>query len=106
MGDLRRLPKRTVEVTLPEPYSDFKVTVWVNFPPSLRQQLFSSDIEQVAEAFGQLVISHDLCDFDGEPLPADGAALYRAMPEELVPVIWRAAINEVGRLPKGNGRPS
>src|SRR5690242_16981634 len=98
--NIRRLPRRTAEVTLPAPYDDFHVTVWVNFPPSLRQKLFSSDLDQVAEAFGQLVVSHDLVDFDGEPLPANGADLYRAMPEELVPVIWRAALNEVGRLPK------
>lgn len=100
---VRRMPKRVVEVALPAPYDVFHVRLWVNFPPAFKEQLLSRDIEVCAAAFSQMIVEHDLVDFDGESLPPPGdPALYRALPDELIGVLFRAQLAEIGKLPKGN----
>jgi len=68
----RRLPKRIAKVALPDPYTDFSVELWVNIPPTVWNKLMSADLTVCAPAFDQLVISHDLVDFDGQPYPPTG----------------------------------
>ena len=102
----RRLPKRIVEVTLPEPYQQFTATLWVNMPRSLLEGLYSMDEETIAAAFAQLVIGHDLVDFDGAPYPPAGTPeFFRAIPNDLFAVIRLAARQQEGRLsPPSAGR--
>ena len=96
----RRLPKRIVHVQLADPYSDFSADLWVNVPPPLWNDLLSNDLATCAAAFDQLVVKHDLVDFDGQPYPqADGAGtLYRALPADVIAAILQARNGQVGRL--------
>ena len=100
----RRLPKRIVRVQLADPYADFGAEVWVNIPPPLWNDLLSNDLATCAAAFDQLVVSHDLVDFDGQPYPQpDGAgALYRALPADVIAAILQARNAQVGRLSNRN----
>lgn len=96
----RRLPKRIVKVSLPNPYAAFSVELWVNIPPTVWNKLMSDDLKVCAPAFDQLVISHDLVDFDGQPYPQpDGqGSLYRVLPNEVISVIVQTRNSQVGRL--------
>lgn len=96
----RRLPKRVVEVALADPYGDFRCAVWVNCPPSVWADLLGNDLAACARAFDQLVTSHDLVDFDGQPYPQpDGSgALYRALPADVIAAVIQARSGQVGRL--------
>ena len=95
------MPKRTVTLPLPEPYQDFTATLWVNIPQQLWREMMGTDIEACAAAFGKMVVSHDLCDFDGAPYPPGGSPdLYRELPAELVRVINDLRVGQIGKLSK------
>lgn len=101
----RAMPRRIAEVQLPEPYDCFTVHLWVNTPQSLWRDLMSSDLDTCAAAFGRIVVSHDLVDFDGAPYPPGGSPdLYRELPTELVRVINDVRVAQIGRLSKGSAK--
>lgn len=95
----RVMPRRVVEVSLPEPYACFTVRLWINLPQSLWREMMSNDLDTCAAAFGKMVVSHDLVDFDGNPYPPGGSPdLYRELPTELVRVINDLRVAQIGRL--------
>ena len=102
----RRLPRRIVHLQLPEPYSLFTVDLWVNIPQSLWRDLMSNDLDACAAAFGRVVVSHDLVDFDGAPYPPGGSPdLYRELPADLVRIIADLRTAQIGKLsPPSAGR--
>ena len=123
---IRSLPKRTVSITLPEPYQDFHVTAWVNFPQKMLNDMQAlakkariaakaaedadgdtdapvDDETQsgIAVLLRQIVLGHDLVDFDGQSYPpATDPTLYDVIPTELMVVVLREIIGQVGKLPK------
>jgi hypothetical protein len=100
----RRLPHRIVTLPLPEPYQEFSIEAWINFPQSLMQGMASGDEARIMDALTQIVVSHDLVDFDGQPYPqASERAFWEAIPTDLAMVIMQAINDQVGKLPKANG---
>ena len=103
---MRQLPKRIVHITLPEPYNDFSIDAWANFPQSLLREMGSGDEGRVMGAMTQIVTGHDLVDFDGADYPPPSeAAFWEAIPTDLAVVIMQSIQAEVGKLPKANGGP-
>lgn len=105
----RRLPRRVERVRLPAPYDDFSVTAWLNFPRSLivRLQALPRDTpEGDAEAgrlIGQIVIDHDLVDFDGAPYPpTTDPAFWEEIPPDLQAILISEVFGRVGKVPKAN----
>jgi len=123
---IRSLPKRTVVITLPDPYQDFHVTAWVNFPQKMLNDMqelakkariaakaaedadgdTDAPVDEetqsgIALLLRQIVLGHDLVDFDGQHYPpATDPALYDVIPTELMVVVLREIIGQVGKLPK------
>jgi len=95
---IRKLPKRIATLPLPAPYDDFTVTAWLNYPWALRSDLLSGDEAKARAAFDQILVGHDLVDFDGTPFPAGGSAFYDAIPEDLLKVIYQTIQTNVGKL--------
>lgn len=105
--NIRRLPKRIAELTLPEPYNEFHATCWINAPRSLWLEATSQDEATVTAALQQIVVGHDLCDFNGDPYPpADDPEFWNLIPTEVGAVIISAIQSQVGRLPKPKDVPS
>lgn len=101
----RVLPKRIVKLPLPEPYNDFSVTAWLNHPPSVRAGMRSLVEAEARAAFKEVLVAHDLVDFDGEPYPQAGDEFYDAISEDLLRVIYLEIIGNVGKLvPTSGGR--
>lgn len=101
-----RPTRRYVELDLPAPYEGVKVSCWANAPLSLRMRLVKPESdEDLAAVWGQFVTQHNLCDFDGTPLPpATDPGFYYGMPGDLMPVLLRAILEQYGRLsPKRAG---
>ena len=95
----RVMPRREATVQLPPPYEMFSVTVWVNIPPAVWRDMMSNDLDKCAAAFGQIVVHHDLVDYDGAPYAAGGSPdLYRQLPTDLVRVINDVRAAQIGRL--------
>ena len=100
----RRLPKRIVPLTLPAPYDDFHVTCWINAPRSLWLEAQSGDEQRTAAALQQIVLDHDLVDFDGVAYaPAASAEFWEQIPTEVGIVIIQAIQSATGVLSKVNG---
>jgi hypothetical protein len=101
----RKLPQifETVDLgTIRPEYAGFTVTLWINYPQRVKQEILSGDESRVTAALGDLVTDHDLVDFDGEPYPASGPEFWQAIPDDLAKVIVQALVS--GALPKQNGR--
>lgn len=101
-----RPTRRYVELDLPEPYEGVHVTVWANAPLSLRMRLVKPESdEDLAAVWGQIVVGHNLLDFDGKPLPpATDPDFYYQMPGDLMPLLLQAILDQYGRLsPKRAG---
>ena len=100
----RRLPKRIETIQLPEPYEEFHVTAWINHPGQLREDMRSGDEAKVMAALKQIVLGHDLVDFDGQPYPAASEpAFWTQAPDDVGYAILGAIRNQYGKLPKANG---
>ena len=100
----RALPKRIVRLPLAEPYQAFSVDVWANPPNSVIARL-NSGTEETPKAFGELIVGHDLVDFDGTPYPADAAEAFELLPTEVALLMIRAATGDAAKLPLlRNGR--
>jgi hypothetical protein len=100
----RRLPRRIEEIQLPEPYEDFHITAWVNYPGQLREDMRSGDEKKVSAALKLIVISHDLVDFDGKPYPpASEEAFWTEAPDDVGYAIIGAIRDRFGKLPKASG---
>jgi hypothetical protein len=105
----RRLPKRIAELTLPAPYDDFHVTCWINAPQSLWRDVTGNDgttdgTKRAVAALQQIVVGHDLVDFDGEPY-ADGDTFWNDAPSEVGALIVQAIQSQIGVLSKPKGAP-
>jgi len=95
----KRLPRRVVTTALPEPYHEFSITAWVNFPRSVALDLRSRDQERTGSALRQVILAHDLVDEDGEPYPlADDPAFWEVISDDLGAAIVLAALAQIGRL--------
>lgn len=92
------LPKRVITFPLPEPYQDFSITAWINFPQSVGEDLRSGDIERGRVALMQIVRGHDLVDYDGVPYPpADDPKFWDAIPNDVGGMIVTAINSQVGK---------
>ena len=99
----RRLPKRVGTVPLPDPYGDFHITAWFNFPWHLRAEIQSGDEARARAAWTQIILDHDLVDFDGEPYPPAGTdEFYEAIPQEIMQVIGKTVFDNIGKLTPTN----
>jgi hypothetical protein len=89
--------KRIATFKLYEPYEDFTVTAWVNFPQRLLRDGQTED-ERLA-ALSEIVLAHDLVDFDGNPYPpANDPAFWREIPQDVAAVIIQSIQGQMGRL--------
>ncbi len=96
-GHRKRLVKRIVRFPLPEPYEDFSVQAWVNYPASLLNSAKTED-ERIA-ALRQIVLEHDLVDFEGEPYPpADTKEFWINVPQDVGAFIMVGIQQQQGRL--------
>ena len=102
----RRLARRIVELTLPEPYDDCTCSLWINLPAATANDLYNPATERLAAAFAQLVVRHDLVDDAGAPFPPGGSPdLFAAIPTDLFVVIRAAWQGQIGKLtPPSAGR--
>lgn len=92
-------PKRIATLRLPEPYNVYTVRAWINMPQALFDDLRTMDPEKVAHVTQELIVEHNLTDFDGNPLPPAGdPALHAALDLDIYQAIWLARNAEVGRL--------
>lgn len=103
----KKMPRRIVEIALPEPYQDFSITAWLNFPRSVKDD-FNSNVEgRVRAALMQIVVGHDLVDYDGRPYPpADDPAFWTEIPNDTGLVIVAAVGNQIGKLTPTNAARS
>lgn len=112
----RRLPKRIEKLDLKGTYDGFHITAWINYPGRLREDMRSGDEAKVSAALKQIVIDHDLIDFDcgrpecehleceGRPLPpATDATFWTEAPDDLGFAIIGAIRDQFGKLPKESG---
>lgn len=96
---IRRLPRRVVTVALPEPYHEFSITAWVNFPRSVALDLKSRDEARTGAALRQIILGHDLVDEEGADYPtADEPAFWEAISDDLGAAILIAALGQIGKL--------
>jgi hypothetical protein len=92
-------PKRIATLRLAEPYSVYTVRAWINLSPALLAELRTMDPEKVAHVTQELIVEHNITDFDGNPLPPAGdPTLYAALDPDIYQAIWLARNAEVGRL--------
>lgn len=98
----RVLPKRIVKLALPEPYHEFSITAWLNHPMSVRRGMESTDETVARAAFKEVLIAHDLVDFNGEPFPQVGDEFFDAIDLDLLRVVYQTIIGNVGKLTPTN----
>lgn len=92
-----RIPRIEEWVTLPEPYQDFKMLVWVNYPQRLLTDLRS--VEDVLRAGQQVLLAHNgWQDDDGELPPPHERAFWDRLPEHLLMAAW-AVIRNTAQTP-------
>lgn len=105
---LRPLPVRTERIDFADDYEGFYVTVWMNPPQYLIDDLNSP--ERKWDALGTLIQDSNMADADGNPLDFKSEETWgRVLPVELAVVILNRyidAFNTRARLPKANGTPS
>jgi hypothetical protein len=98
---MRRLPRREMRIDLPEPYQDFSILGWMNFPRGVGADLSSGDEERVRSALMAVILDHDLVDEEGQPYPlASDPAFWEAIPTDVGGMLFRAFVGQVGQLPK------
>ena len=105
---LRPLPVRTERIDFSDDYEGFYVTVWMNPPQYLIDDINSA--ERKYQALGTLIRESNMADADGNPLDFTSEETWtRILPIELGVVILNRyidAFNTRARLPKVNGTPS
>ena len=101
-----RLPGRTEKwVSLPDPYGEFRVKIWVNYPRKLIPDLTGDDPDRQVAAMGRIVLEHNgWCSEEGEPLPLlDGteeafARFWDEVPQEVAMAVGALVSTELGKL--------
>lgn len=95
-----RAPKRVRSVEIPE-YPGFQMTVWVNYPSKLFDQMIDGNAEDSLAAANQIFIDNNgWCDDEGQPYPAMHTQdFWDAIPNELAATMIAVLRNEVGKLP-------
>lgn len=92
-------------VTLPDPYEDMRIRLWINYPNRLNDDLASGDDDLIYGALAQIVLEHnDWHDEDGDPLPVLSRGnvdqmrkFWRTIPNECAQVISTLIGTEVGK---------
>lgn len=99
----KKMPKRIVSIPLPEPYQDFSITAWLNFPRTVKDDLNSGVEERVRAALMQIVVGHDLVDYDGRSYPpASDPEFWSEIPNDTGLVIVTAVNGQIGKLSPTN----
>jgi hypothetical protein len=95
-----RPPKRVREVDVPE-YPGFKLTIWVNHPQILYDQMLSGENTASLAAANEIFIAHNgWCDFNGKPYPSIGTDEFWAeIPNELAATMLALVRKEAAELP-------
>jgi hypothetical protein len=96
--------KRIATFKLFEPYETDTITAWINFPQRMLREGQSED-ERIA-ALGEILLAHDLVDFDGTPYPAaNDPAFWREIPQDVAQVIIQSIQGQMGRLDPTKSAP-
>ena len=95
-----RRPKRVATLRLAPPYDVYTVRAWINVPESRFEELRASPTTEVVARFvADVIVEHDLTDFDGAPLPPAGSLdLAKVLDGDIYSAIMQARQAEVGRL--------
>jgi hypothetical protein len=96
--------KRIATFKLFEPYETDTITAWINFPQRMLREGQSED-ERIA-ALGEILLAHDLVDFDGTPYPAaNDPTFWREIPQDVAQVIIQSIQGQMGRLDPTKSAP-
>lgn len=105
---LRTIPVRTEQIDFTDDYEGCNVTVWMNPPQYLIDDL--NDPARKWEALGTLIQDSNMADADGSPIDFKSEQVWgRVLPFELAIIIlnrYIEAFNARARLPKANAQPS
>jgi len=102
---MRKLPVKLKKIELTGEYEGWELTMRVNPPFFVFDQIQSGEVDQILDALGLITTEWNFVDENGEPMPPPSKESYRLLPYDLVLEIVDKFTSEVtSLLPKSEDK--